>query len=289
MKILIKSPAKINLYLDILGKRKNGYHDILTLMQAVSLYDIIEISNKGIKDEIQISGDFSFPKKSNTITKAIDLFRQETGINTCLQINIKKNIPIGAGLGGGSSNGASVLIGLNKLFNTKIKNKKLLNIAMKIGSDVPFFINSGAAIVKGIGNEIKPVNPRVDYSVIIVFPGFSVNTKKAFDKWDELKAKSMICTDKMKENDVLAMYNDFSIKKWHFFNIFSDVVIDNHRPLNDIKDNIIRYGAAYSELSGSGSSVIGIFEDPEMAKNVVLKIREFYQHVYAAMPLEITS
>lgn len=180
--LLVKSPAKINLFLKVLGKRPDGFHELLTLMQEVSLFDHLRFTQ--ITKGIDIRSDYlGLPlDKSNLVWKAANLIKKTCGIKKGVRIKITKNIPVGAGLGGGSSNAAYTLKALNQFWNLKLSRAELLLLASKLGSDVPFFIYGKAALCKGRGEIVFSAKNTPKNHYIIAFPGFSVPTKNIYKK-----------------------------------------------------------------------------------------------------------
>ena len=181
------APAKINLYLQILGRDRNGYHRLRTVFQALKLYDEISLSETG-NNRIEIT---CFDKKGtikalsgkkNIVYKAAELLRQQQKADKGVRISIKKNIPVAAGLGGGSSDAAAVLLGLKKLWKLRIKRKDLVNIAGKIGADVPFFLSGHTALGEGYGDVVTPLLRMERKRVLLVSPGFRVRTKWVYNK-----------------------------------------------------------------------------------------------------------
>ena len=185
--IRIKAPAKINLYLAVFGKRKDGFHNIETVMQTVDFFDEIELKERpgGIRI---FSSHPQIPKgKSNLAYQAARLFLERTGLKKGIFINLKKNIPVGAGLGGGSSDAAAVLRGMDKLWNLKLSKKKLIRWAKELGSDVPFFIKGNTAWVRGRGEKVKVLRGRRSFCFLLFFPGRALSTAKVYHSFTQDK------------------------------------------------------------------------------------------------------
>ena len=177
-KIGIKAPAKINLFLDIVGKLQNGYHEIKSVMQTVDLFDYVKVEKS---DEITVDCNNNAPEGENNIAfKAAKLFLEESGISAKINIFIEKNIPIAAGLAGGSTDAAGVLKLMNRLFNVNADDEELRTLGLKLGADVPYCINGGTALCEGIGEKITQLKPFKDKIVVIVKPPFGVSTKDVF-------------------------------------------------------------------------------------------------------------
>jgi len=191
MTITIKAPAKINLTLDITGKRPDGYHEICTIMHTVELSDTITVNaEKSPETIISIKTDKAYIPcgPANTVYKAVSLFMNETGINAAVEIDINKKIPVGAGLGGGSSDAAAVIKALDTLFCSNLSIEKQNMIAAKVGADVPFCLNGGCAIARGIGEILSPLPVLPHFPVVISKPRGGVSTAKVFSalKTDEI-------------------------------------------------------------------------------------------------------
>ena len=248
-----KAYAKINLYLKILDKLPNGYHNILTVMQRISLCDDIKINiNPSVVYNINITcDDNNIPAdKTNTAYKSAALFLDYVKSAAEIDICIKKKIPSQAGLGGGSSDAASVLLGLNEYYNFILPEKSLLEIAAKVGADVPFFVkNKSRAICRGIGEIITPVRiKRKGSHVLIVKPVYNISTKKAFENFDNFRDANQFCEFDKYKND------------------FTALAFSQNGKLKIIRDLILESGAAESELSGSGSALFGIFDNLNAAQ-----------------------
>ena len=257
--MLYKAPAKINLSLDILKKRDDGYHELKMIMQTVSLYDelYIEESNKISMECNKL--DIPLNNK-NLAWKAADVFFEYTSINKGCKINLIKHIPDGAGLGGGSSDAATVLIALNDIYKTNLNDNELINIAVKIGADVPFFILKGTCLAEGIGEKLTKIENNTNPFVLIHKPSFSISTKWAYEN---LKLKD-------KNNyDINKIVNNLKNPDYKFndiFNYLEDVSVSKFTEINDIKNKMKNLGATASLMSGSGSSVFGIFNNKNDAK-----------------------
>ena len=254
-----KAYAKINLSLDILRKRKDGYHELKMIMQTVSLYDEIYIE-KSDTISIECNKDDIPLNNKNLAWKAADAFFNYTSINSGCKIKLIKHIPDGAGLGGGSSDAATVLLALNEIYNTNLTNEELINIAVKIGADVPFFILKGTCLAEGIGEKLTKIENNTDPYILIHKPSFSISTKWAYENL-KLDNKNNYNVDKIVENLKDKNYNFKDI-----FNYLEDVSVSKYPQINDIKNKMKYYGATAALMSGSGSSVFGIFTDKNAAQ-----------------------
>ena len=277
-KMTVFAPAKVNLHLAVKDRREDGYHNLESLFIAVDfgdfLYfslnkndDITEIVMKtGLEVNEELVSNSSFQISDNIIYKAVTLFRGMTGFNKGIKIEVDKRIPIGGGLGGGSSNAASTLLALNKIAGNPLDRKSLLEAAVLLGSDVPFFIHeTPAAWVKGRGEIIEPVDaPRMFFT--LVNPGFSSETAAAFKLLDKYRESGL----KNEEFGInLGFLNDsaFHIPHSTFRNDFLPVFKDREKSaylkiISQLRDE----GAFYANLSGAGSTCFGIFDDVEKAR-----------------------
>ncbi len=263
------TPAKINLRLEIIGKRADGYHDIQTIFQKISLYDEITFTLSPCNDITVTVDDASVPSgKNNIVYKAARLFMQDQNLSAGVTIDIKKKIPAGAGLGGGSSNAAATLTGLNKLFNCGLKQDYLFRLSQPLGADVPFFLSGyGTARASGTGEILTPVSLETKLWFLVIFPGFSISTAWAYNSYSNniltKRKKNTIYISSIKNTDdiVPLLLNDFE-----------RVVIPRYPVIETTKNELIKAGAVGSLLSGSGSSVFGIFSSKKESANAPDKL-----------------
>lgn len=268
-KLTLKSPAKINLFLEVLKKRDDGYHEIVSLIQAVDLCDelVLEKRKKGVVvtcDHPDCPTD-----ESNLAFKAASMLLEEETTKEGVSIHIKKKIPISAGLGGGSSNAAATLKGINRLFELELPDKKLHDLASRIGSDVPFFLYSGQALVKGRGEKIKPINIMYrDYWLVLVCPGFEVSTRWAYQN------VKISLTKERKEFNLKSLENGSVFFKAlrSFRNDLEEVVSKRYPVVQKIKEILENSGALKSSMSGSGPTVYGVFDRKPQAEEVAKKL-----------------
>ncbi|MFH1541386.1 MAG: 4-(cytidine 5'-diphospho)-2-C-methyl-D-erythritol kinase [Elusimicrobiota bacterium] len=256
-----KANAKINLFLNILSKRKDGYHNIKTVFQEISLCDDIFIKKIADTNKIKILCDNpSIPvDEKNLVYKAAGLLKKYCNIKKGIEIRIKKRIPVGGGLGGGSSNAATVLNGLNILWRLNLHKNQLTKIAKKIGADVPFFTyNGGRCLGEGIGNKLTPLKIKKTQWYVIVKPLCEISTSFVYSQLvlPLVKPKERMVLTKTKKNNTLDMdkYN----------NDLEDIVIPLYPEIKKIKDLLIESGAEFSLMSGSGSCVFGVAKNRTM-------------------------
>lgn len=253
------APAKVNLTLHILGKRPDGYHELDTVMQKLDLSDSITL-HRMKRPGVQLSCPGSDLPEDNTnlVWKAADAFLQEAGlIGECgVSIILEKKIPIAAGLGGGSSDAASVLTGLDRLFHTEISEETLLRLGKSLGADVPFFVVSSPAVhATGIGDKMTPQKPLDNCSLLLVNPGFSVSTAWVYENFTLTRAVKDSKLSDSRENDSVEA---------QFYSLFNDlevVTIQQYPELGTIKRFMLDNGASGALMSGSGPTVFGVFPD----------------------------
>lgn len=254
----VRAPAKINLHLGIRGRRPDGYHDLRSLFQAVDLYDDIHICSLIERDALDISGEFDCPPESTTIFHAVMHFREMTGWRHGLSISVVKRIPSGAGLGGGSSDAASILNALMRISSIRIPRQALLDLAASVGSDVPFFLSGGAAEVSGRGELIHSIPARTDYKVLLIFPGFGISTRSAFALLD---AQAAIQTGSKEAPGHLAALYAADFGTWSFHNSFLPQSLKEYPCLGGILEFFRETGAFHASMSGSGSTMFGLYRD----------------------------
>ncbi|MBE6631403.1 MAG: 4-(cytidine 5'-diphospho)-2-C-methyl-D-erythritol kinase [Ruminococcaceae bacterium] len=263
-----KAYAKINLYLDVTAKRSDGFHDIFSVMQAVSLYDEISVTVKEeTKDSLTCNISSIPTDKSNLAIKALDAFRAYTKSNFGAEIHIQKNIPSSAGLAGGSSDAGAVLRTLNKLTNDPVSNEELLKIGASIGADVPFCLLGGTMIATGKGEILKPISKCPQMHCVIAINGEGVSTPKAYSMLDEKFGDFSGIRDCGKQEKLLNALekSDVHTVKDNLFNIFESVIEPERPEITKIKGIMKNTGAIATLMSGSGPSVFGIFNDKSTA------------------------
>ena len=264
MKLKFKTPAKVNLGLHVHGKREDGFHELETIFQMVSLFDDVELEllSSGIKLECDMPG---IPTDdTNLVCKAALLLRKSYQVEgKGVSIRLKKKIPFGAGLGGGSGNAAGVLMGLNRLWDLNIDREKLFTLAAELGSDVPFFLTSPCALGKGRGERLKVLESCSKFQVLLVFPGFPIATSWVYRNLRLKLTKRPNNISILRKN--LSLSNITSLGS-QLYNDLESVVIQKFPEVKVVKDELWAWGALGVLLSGSGSTVFGIFDDPEKAQ-----------------------
>jgi len=264
MKLKFKTPAKVNLGLHVHGKREDGFHELETIFQMVSLFDDVELEllSSGIKLECDMPG---IPTDdTNLVCKAALLLRKSYQVEgKGVSIRLKKKIPFGAGLGGGSGNAAGVLMGLNRLWDLNIDREKLFTLAAELGSDVPFFLTSPCALGKGRGERLKVLESCSKFQVLLVFPGFPIATSWVYQNLRLKLTKRPNNISILRKN--LSLSNITSLGS-QLYNDLESVVIQKFPEVKVVKDELWAWGALGVLLAGSGSTVFGIFDDPEKAQ-----------------------
>jgi 4-diphosphocytidyl-2-C-methyl-D-erythritol kinase len=302
-----KAFAKINLHLEVLNRRPDGYHNIFSLMARVGLFDLLKLEDAGISGDPEkpvsvevrtAGGEFAevlraVPAGKNLITRAAAAYFRRQGISGDIALSVEKNIPAGAGLGGGSSDAAAVLLMLNdnsRLFGVqRLAQDELAAIGAGIGSDVPYCLAGGFAICEGTGEIIVPVRSRLDRHVLIAYVGIHVDTGKAYGSLHrtsespygsrELEEKRTMFKRGLENGDLGPM-------KRFLRNDFESTVLSAHPELNTLKQRIEGEGAEYAALTGSGSAVIGLFGNAREASRAGAKLRDSAVHVFVTKFLQ---
>ncbi len=281
-KAVTRAYAKINLSLDVLGTLENGYHEVQMVMQTVSLYDLVTVTK--IEEGIEVSTNLPFlpTDKNNLAYKAAVEFFNYTGIKPCVHINISKRIPVGAGLAGGSSNASAVLKALNKLFDTKLSLKKLCQLGVKIGADVPYCVLGGTRLAEGIGEKLSPLPKIPPCHILLVKPSFSISTKEVYNKIDSVKDYRHPDTDRLIEG---ICESDIDKIASSMGNVLEEVSLNDYPILSDLKEELRALGAIGSQMSGSGPTVFGIFKTAEEAAKAKEVLWGKYKTVYICTPV----
>ena len=283
--IELKSRAKINLSIDVLGKREDGYHLVEMIMQTIDLYDIIKIKEIDI-DEIKInSNSLDIPLNENNIVyKSAKILKDKFNIKTGVEIFIEKNIPVAAGMAGGSSNAAAVLVGLNKLWNLNLSEIKLQEIGLKLGADVPFCISGNAALAKGIGEELSYIKGLPKDTIILVCkPNLFVSTKEVYEglKLQNIKNRpdNNFLIECLKKGNI-------NLLATNMVNVLETVTSKMHKEIKEIEEVMLRNNALGSMMSGSGPTVFGLFDKELDSLNAKEELLKKYNQVYVVRSSE---
>ena len=270
--IELKALAKINLGLDVLGRRENGYHDVRMVMQSIYLYDEVRIE-KAEPEEISVISNLSFlpTGEGNIAYKAAKLLKDEFQIKDGIKITLNKHIPVAAGLAGGSSNAAAVLFGMNRMFWLGLSQKELMERGVKLGADVPYCIMRGTVLAEGIGEELSVLPAMPKCTVLIAKPPVSVSTKVVYEALDSGSIVKHPDIDGIIEG---LQNRDLRQVAASMGNVLEDVTIPLYPVIDQIKQEMLAAGAAGAMMSGSGPTVFGLFENRAAAKTAQKNIRE---------------
>ena len=269
--ISLKALAKINLGLDVVRRRDDGYHEVRMIMQTINLFDRLEI--KKIKESaIKIHTNLFFlpVNENNLVYKAAKLLIDEFGIQEGVSVGLTKKIPVAAGMAGGSTDAAAMLFGMNRLFGLGLSKKQLMERGVKIGADVPYCIMRGTALAEGIGDKLSPLPAMVKCPVLIAKPQISVSTKFVY--------QNLKLDDKTVHPDIDRLIEDIRNKDLkavsdHMGNVLESVTIPNYPVISQIKEQMMDSGAVGSMMSGSGPTVFGLFDDSRTAQFAFGKIK----------------
>lgn len=268
----LKSLAKINLGLDVLGRRENGYHDVRMVMQTVYLYDNVRLEKRQEEGIVIETNLFFLPADENNIAyKAAKLLFDEFGLQGGIHIVLEKHIPVAAGLAGGSSNAAAVLVGMNRMYNLGLTQKELMERGVKLGADVPYCIMRGTVLAEGIGEILTPLPAMPKCFILIAKPGISVSTKVVYEKLDSKEIEQHPDID-----GILEGLQEENLKKIaaSMGNVLEKVTIPDYPIIEEIKKAMLEAGALNAMMSGSGPTVFGIFEDKLQARAAQQQIRQ---------------
>jgi 4-diphosphocytidyl-2-C-methyl-D-erythritol kinase len=276
--LTVPSFAKINLMLRVLDRKPDGYHQIDTIFQSIELQDTLTFYfTKSDHFEVKLDTDLNeLPSdEGNLIVKACHAFNKVSPIRAKLDIKLKKNIPVGSGLGGGSSNAATTLIAISRYCNWPLDQSELLTVARKIGSDVPFFVYGGTARGTALGDEILPLEDAQNHHVLVVYPGFSCSTAEIYRKFDE----AGLLTEKPNFIKILSDLKPESYKAIvsQIGNDLEKVAFALYPELDSIKKRLLETGAAAAALTGSGSTVFGLFTRAEDLENAAQQFPACYK------------
>ena len=268
----LRALAKINLGLDILRKREDGYHEVRMIMQTIQMYDVLEMK-KVKKPGISLSVNYPYipSDERNLVYKAAKLLMDEFQVKEGVDIRLEKFIPVAAGMAGGSSDAAAAMVGINHLFKLGLSEKDLMDRAVNIGADVPYCIMRGTALAEGIGEKLTRIAQVPDCYVLIGKPGIGVSTKTAYESLQLDKIQSHPDIDGMirdiENGNLLAMTDKMG-------NVFESGIIRKYPVIGEIKDLMEANGALKAMMSGSGPTVFGIFDDREKMEAAAAVLRQ---------------
>lgn len=269
--ITLKALAKINLGLDVVRRREDGYHEVHMIMQTIHLYDLLEIQ-KIREPEIQIVSNLSFlpVNENNLVYKAARLLQEEFALTDGISVKLTKRIPVAAGMAGGSTDAAAMLYAMNQLYDLGLSRRELMKRGVQIGADVPYCLMRGTALAEGIGEKLTQLPPMIKCPVLIAKPSISVSTKFVY--------QNLKLDEQTNHPDIDALMKDIREKDFdsvcaHMGNVLESVTIPNYPVIAEIKQQMMRSGAKASMMSGSGPTVFGLFEDGETAKRALREMK----------------
>ena len=275
--VTVKAPAKVNLFLELVKKRADGYHELVTIFHAINLCDVLRFKKTTDGEIILTCSDKSLPVgDANLVVKAAKLLQRKKNVKYGATIYLKKNIPSGAGLGGGSSDAAATLVTLSRLWNTKSSISELCKLGSTIGADVPFFISQGTAVAKGIGEKLSKIDNVLPAWFVVVSPSFGVSTAMAYSKV-KFPLTNIRKVNKMTEH--IKAGGALSSLKGALFNRLEEFVFDSFPQLSDIKQKLIDFGCP-ALMSGSGSCVFAIATSKIAAQKIKQKIQKLGHKVW---------
>lgn len=276
--LVLNSYGKINISLDVLYKRKDNYHEIDTIMQSISIKDRMKIK-KINDDRIYIyCNSKKLPKmEDNLIYKVWILMKNKFKLKGGIEVYLSKHIPIGAGLAGGSANAATTIKSINKLWELGLSNEELIKIGKEIGADVPFCLIGGTARARGIGEKIDPLEPFTNHKVLICNPGIHISSKYAYNN-------IVFSKKKMNTKEIINIIKSKEIKNLRNYakNTMENFMLDRYPEIGLIKKQMYKNGAEFSLMTGSGSTVFGLFTDEEEFNNAYKYFKNKYDLVYKA-------
>ncbi len=275
----LKSRAKINLSIDVLGKRDDGYHIVEMIMQTIDLYDNLKIT-KIEGDFIKIKSDSEdIPlNQDNIVYKAADILKKRFNIKDGVEISIQKNIPVAAGMAGGSSNAAAVLVGLNKVWNLGLSESELKEIGLQLGADVPFCITGGSALAQGIGEKLTNIHGLSEgVNILVCKPDIFVSTKEVYQSLDMNKVQKRPENQKLIES---LKNDDIKYVSENMVNVLEEVTASKYKEIKQIEATMMKNKALGSMMSGSGPTVFGLFDNKEYAIKAKEELLIDYNQVY---------
>lgn len=268
----LRALAKINLGLDILGKREDGYHEVRMIMQTIQMYDVLDMKRVK-KPGISLSVNYPYipNDERNLVYKAARLLMDEFQIKEGVEIRLEKFIPVAAGMAGGSSDAAAALVGINRLFKLGLSERDLMERAVNIGADVPYCVMRGTALAEGIGEKLTRITQVPECFVLIGKPGVNVSTKTAYEslQLDKLSYRPDIdgMIEDIERGDLLAMTEKMG-------NVFEPGITEKYPVIGEIRKLMEEHGALKAMMSGSGPTVFGIFDDRKKMEGAAVALRE---------------
>lgn len=272
----IKAYAKLNFFLDVVGIRSDGYHDIISIMQTVDWYDVIKISKNVSHETVLATNSVELScGRENIAYRAVQKYLTATSMTDGLKIEIQKNIPIAAGMAGGSADAAAVLLGLNEMFDKRLSEEELLKLGAELGADIPFCMKGGTGLVSGIGDKILPCGDFPDCTILCAKSGEGVSTPTAYRLLDEKNNFFHKITCHRKNLNIILdgikNQNPFDASKG-FFNVFEDTISALNPDVSKLKRIMTENGSYLCQMSGSGPSVFGLFHNEVEAEKALHQV-----------------
>ncbi|MGL5152577.1 MAG: 4-(cytidine 5'-diphospho)-2-C-methyl-D-erythritol kinase [Clostridium sp.] len=272
-----KAYAKINIALDIVGKREDGYHLLRMIMQAIDIYDEVEVLKSKSGIELSCNKPYLPTDSRNLAYRAAEKFMDKYNIKDGIKIHIKKNIPVAAGMAGGSADCAAVLRLMNKVFEVGASDEELMDLGLSLGADVPYCIKGGTALCEGIGEQVTMLKPFKDKILVVVKPNFGVSTRDVYGGFDLSKVikhpKVEQLISAMERDDLYYVCDNMR-------NLLENVTLRKHNKIIKIKNDMNRLGAVNSMMSGSGPTVFAFFEDMMKAQNCFEEMKKEFKEVF---------
>ena len=287
--LVLQAPAKLNLTLDVLGKRPDGYHDLRMVMQSVSLADTVTLRRTEAPG-IRVASNLNYlPNNENNLAvRAANVFFRRAGIESPgLEIALQKRIPVCAGTAGGSSDAAAVLRGLNRLYQTDYAPAELAALGEQVGSDVPYCVIGGTALAEGRGERITPLPPLPDCTLVLCKPGFSVSTPELFRAVDGVRIRCRPDTAGMIAALKQGNLREISMR---MYNVFEDVLPNGRRDMiQSIRDTMLDGGALGACMSGTGPTVFGLFTDRDCAERTAAELKNSFRDTFVTEGVQRTD
>lgn len=285
--VCVAAPCKVNLHLRVFERRPDGFHDIESVFLALDFGDELHLRSLKERSSCAVLMDGSVPPERNIVYKAVSAFRSRSGWDGGIEVSVRKRIPLGAGLGGGSSDAASTLMGLNAIAGHPLSDEDLSSLGASIGSDVPFFLGGPCALVRGRGEVVEPLPPpRGSWSLVLINPLVPSDTATAYRTLDSYRlgvSRGFDCPSLTAEAVGAALSADPT--DWAFSNDFLEPLSARESVYGRMLTDLRRVGAMFASLSGSGSTCFGVFTDSEAASRAVVALSEDWSFVRSARPL----
>jgi len=276
--IRVTAPAKINFFLEITGKRPDGYHTLSIVFQTISLGD--GLTFQPARDLSLVCSDVTLPTdERNLVMKAALLLRQALKEPQGAKIHLEKKVPAGAGLGGGSSDAAAVLLTLPKLWKRDVPLDHLAELAVQLGADVSFFLKGGLCMASGIGEKLTPLPPLPETWLVLVYPGFGVSTKEAYAKV-RLPFKRVVMPAKAGTQSIFWAPASAGVTSEDLFNRFEELVFPDHPELPRLKERLLQAGATGALMSGSGSAIFGLASSRVHGEQILAQVQKTYNQAW---------